>query len=156
MKFILKLLKGRRAVLGAAFLLMVVGIFDLRNLAVEPVPDISPRQVLVSVSAPGLPTQEVERLVTFPVETVLSGVVGLENIRSVSRTGVSVLYLQFEDGSDIYRDREQVAQRLAEARASVHIDSVSISMGPMTTGMGKSCTCRYMVQTDPWQNSIVS
>ncbi|MFT8722479.1 MAG: CusA/CzcA family heavy metal efflux RND transporter [Acetobacter malorum] len=137
MKFILKLLKGRRAVLGAAFLLMVVGIFDLRNLAVEPVPDISPRQVLVSVSAPGLPTQEVERLVTFPVETVLSGVVGLENIRSVSRTGVSVLYLQFEDGSDIYRDREQVAQRLAEARASVHIDSVSISMGPMTTGMGE-------------------
>ncbi|GBQ96169.1 cobalt/zinc/cadmium resistance heavy metal efflux pump protein CzcA [Acetobacter nitrogenifigens DSM 23921 = NBRC 105050] len=137
MKFVLGLLSRRRAVLGAAVLLMIVGVFDLRSLAVEPVPDISPRQVLVSVSAPGLPTQEVERLVTLPVETVLSGVVGLDTMRSVSRTGVSVLYLQFGDNTNIYRDRELVSQRLAEARDAVPIHHVSISMGPMTTGMGE-------------------
>ncbi|CAI9121995.1 efflux RND transporter permease subunit [Brytella acorum] len=137
MNFVLKLLAGRKALLGAVILIMIAGIFDLRSLPVEPVPDISPRQVLVSVSAPGLPTQEIERLVTVPVETVLSSVVGLGSMRSVSRTGVSVLYLQFDDGTDIYRARELVSQRLTEARNAIPVEHASLSMGPMTTGMGE-------------------
>ncbi|MDG6094976.1 CusA/CzcA family heavy metal efflux RND transporter [Acetobacter sp. AN02] len=137
MKFVLSLLSGYKAILGAVVLLMIAGIFDLRGLAVEPVPDISPRQVLVSVSAPGLPTQEIEKLVTFPVETVLSGVVGLESMRSVSRTGVSVIYLQFGDSTDIYRARELVSQLLTAARDAIPVRNASLSMGPMTTGMGE-------------------
>ncbi|GBQ14900.1 efflux RND transporter permease subunit [Swaminathania salitolerans] len=137
MQFMLKLLKGRAAILGAVVLLMIAGIADLRTLSVEPVPDISPRQVLVSVQAPGLPTEEVERLVTFPIETVMSGLVGVTSMRSVSRTGVAVLYLQFDDGTDIYRARELVAQRLDTARAAVTVRGLSISMGPMATGMGE-------------------
>ncbi|WP_122049631.1 efflux RND transporter permease subunit [Asaia bogorensis] len=137
MRFMLALLKGRAAILGAVVLLMIAGIADLRSLSVEPVPDISPRQVLISVRAPGLPTEEVERLVTFPIETVMSGIVGVDSMRSVSRTGVSVLYLQFNDGTDIYRARELVAQRLDQARAAVSVRNLAITMGPMATGMGE-------------------
>ncbi|MDR6181967.1 efflux RND transporter permease subunit [Asaia bogorensis] len=137
MKFMLALLKGRAAILGAVVLLMIAGIADLRSLSVEPVPDISPRQVLISVRAPGLPTEEVERLVTFPIETVMSGIVGVDSMRSVSRTGVSVVYLQFNDGTDIYRARELVAQRLDQARAAVSVRNLAITMGPMATGMGE-------------------
>jgi heavy metal efflux system protein len=132
-----RLLAARGIILGAVVLLMIAGIADLRSLAVEPVPDISPRQVLVSIQAPGLPTQEVERLVTFPIENVMSGVVGVAGMRSVSRTGVAVIYLQFADGTDIYRDREMVAQRLDQARDAVSIHGLSIGMGPMATGMGE-------------------
>lgn len=137
MRFMLALLRGRVAILGAVVLFMIAGIADLRSLSVEPVPDISPRQVLVSVRAPGLPTEEVERLVTFPIETVMSGVVGVNSMRSVSRTGVSVLYLQFDDGTDIYRARQLVAERLSQARAAVSVRGLSITMGPMATGMGE-------------------
>ena len=78
MNFFLHVVRGRKGILGCILLLMVAGLFDLRSLPVEPVPDISPRQVLVTIQAPGLPTEEVEKLVTFPIETVLSGVVGLK------------------------------------------------------------------------------
>ncbi|GBQ70776.1 cobalt/zinc/cadmium resistance heavy metal efflux pump protein CzcA [Ameyamaea chiangmaiensis NBRC 103196] len=137
MTLVLKLLQARGALLGAAVLMMIAGIVDLRSLPVEPVPDISPRQVLVSVQAPGLPAQEVERLVTFPIESVMSGVIGLTTMRSVSRTGVAVLYLQFNDGTDIYRDRELVAQRMDQARMAVPVHGLSVSMGPLATGMGE-------------------
>jgi len=137
MRFMLALLKGRAAILGAVVLLMIAGIADLKSLSVEPVPDISPRQVLVSVRAPGLPTEEVERLVTFPIETVMSGLVGMTSMRSVSRTGVSVLYLQFDDGTDIYRARQLVAERLPQARSAVSVKGLAITMGPMATGMGE-------------------
>lgn len=137
MGLVLKLIKARAAILGAIILLMIAGIFDLRSLPVEPVPDISPTQVLVSVRAPGLPTQEVERLVTMPIENVMTSVVGLKTMRSVSRTGVAVLYLQFNDGTDIYRDRDLVAQQLQAARNAVAVKGLQISMGPMATGMGE-------------------
>ena len=137
MNFFLHVVKGRKGILGCILLLMVAGLFDLRSLPVEPVPDISPRQVLVSIQAPGLPTEEVEKLVTFPIETVLSGVVGLKNLRSVSRTGVSVLYLQFDDNTSIYRDRDLVSQFLDQAKNTISVHGLSISMGPMATGMGE-------------------
>ena len=122
---------------GLVCLLMLAGIVDIRSLPVEPVPDISPRQVLVTVQAPGLPAEEVEKLVTSPIEKVMSGVIGLSGLRSVSRTGVAVLYLQFEDSTDIYRARDLVVQRLPQARDSVAIAGTSIDIGPMATGMGE-------------------
>lgn len=118
-------------------LLAVAGIADLFNLPVEPVPDISPHQVLVTVQASGLPTQEVEKLVTSPIEKVMSGVMGLRGMRSVSRTGVAVLYLQFYDNTDILTDREMVIQRLPQARASVAVSGLNIDVGPLATGMGE-------------------
>ena len=118
-------------------LLMLAGIADLRKLPVSPVPDISPRQVLVTIQAPGLPTEDVEKFVTSPIEKVMSGVIGLRKLRSISRTGIAVLYLQFDDSTDIYHDRELVSERLPEARESVAVKGISVTMGPMTTGMGE-------------------
>ncbi|NHN88769.1 efflux RND transporter permease subunit [Acetobacter conturbans] len=137
MKLLRWLIENRILLFCIVGLLMLAGLADLASLPVEPVPDISPRQVLVSVQAPGLPTEEVEKLVTSPVEKAMSGVVGLSGMRSVSRTGVAVLYLQFDDDTDIYRDRELVSQRLPQARDSVSVHGLSIDMGPMATGMGE-------------------
>lgn len=137
MKLLHWLIEKRLFLFCIVTLLMLAGLADIRSLPVEPVPDISPRQVLVSVQAPDLPTEEVEKLVTSPVEKALSGVVGLTSMRSVSRTGVAVLYLQFDDSTDIYRARELVSQRLPEARDSVSVHGLSIDMGPMSTGMGE-------------------
>jgi len=137
MKLIDLLLRSRSVVIGTVALLMIVGLADLRTLPVEPVPDISPRQVLLSVLAPGLPTEEVEKLVTFPVETAMAGIPGMNAMRSVSRTGVSVVYLQFDEGSDIYRDRTLVSERMEAARSKIFVRGLSFSMGPMATGMGE-------------------
>ncbi|MBB2201561.1 efflux RND transporter permease subunit [Gluconacetobacter tumulisoli] len=137
MKLIHALLRSRSIVLGLMALLTLVGIADLRTLPVEPVPDISPTQVMLSVLAPGLPTQEVEKLVTFPVEVAMAGIPGMTGMRSVSRTGVAVVYLQFASGSDIYLDRTLVSQRMAEARSHIFVNGLSFTMGPMATGMGE-------------------
>ncbi|GBR07114.1 cation transporter [Gluconacetobacter liquefaciens] len=137
MKAIYALLRGRGIVLGLVALFMLACVADLRTLPVEPVPDISPTQVMLSVLAPGLPSEEVERLVTFPVETAMAGVPGMTGMRSVSRTGVAVIYLQFADGSDIYLDRTLVSQRMSEARSHISVRDLSFTMGPLATGMGE-------------------
>lgn len=137
MNFFLRVVRARKGILGCILLLMIAGLLDLRTLPVEPVPDISPRQVLVTIQAPGLPTEEVEKLVTFPLETALSGVIGLKNMRSVSRTGISVLYLQFDDNTSIYRDRDLVSQSLDQAKSTIAVHGLSINLGPMATGMGE-------------------
>ncbi|GBQ09365.1 efflux RND transporter permease subunit [Swaminathania salitolerans] len=128
--------KNRLAVLGLALLCVLAGLLAVPGLPVEPVPDISPRQVLVSVTAPGLATEEVEKEITFPIESSLTGLPGLIDLRSVSRNGVSVVYLQFEDGSDIDLDRSRVSERLQRARAAI-VPPVTVTMGPLATGMGE-------------------
>ena len=99
---LLNLLQANRfVVLGGAVALMLAGMVAVMGLPVEAVPDISPRQVLVSVVAPGLATAEVERLITFPVEASMAGIPGMNDLRSVSRSGVSVVYVQFDDETDM-------------------------------------------------------
>ncbi|AQS89254.1 cobalt transporter [Neoasaia chiangmaiensis] len=112
-------------------------LFLISGLPVEPVPDISPKQVFVSVTAPGLATEEVEKQLSFPLETAMTGIPGIVDLRSVSRTGVSVVYIQFDDSTDILLDRERVAQRLTQARDAIAIPNLSIAMGPLATGMGE-------------------
>lgn len=129
--------KQRFFVFGLIFALLITGLACVEGLPVEPVPDISPRQVMVTVTAPGLATEEVEKLITFPVETSLTALPGLIDLRSVSRTGVSAVYLQFDDATDIDLDRARVAERLPAARESVAVPGVSVQMGPRTTGMGE-------------------
>ena len=76
-------------------LLVAMGLYDLRRLPIDAQPDISPRQVLVITQAPGLGPLEVERFITFPVELALQGLPRMENLRSVSRYGLSVVYVRF-------------------------------------------------------------
>ncbi|GLQ67050.1 MULTISPECIES: efflux RND transporter permease subunit [Gluconobacter] len=135
---ILSLIQRQRfLIFGLIFALLITGLACVEKLPVEPVPDISPRQVMVTVTAPGLATEEVEKLITFPVETALTAMPGLQDLRSVSRTGVCVVYLQFDDATDIDLDRTRVAERLQAARENVAVPNVSVQMGPRTTGMGE-------------------
>ncbi len=128
---------NRFVLLGLLVALMIGGVMTVPGLPVEPVPDISPKQVMVSVTAPGLATEEVEKLITFPVEASLTGIPGVTDLRSVSRTGVSAVYLQFDDATDIDLDRTRVSERLQAARDSITLPGVSVAMGPLATGMGE-------------------
>ncbi|QHC36730.1 efflux RND transporter permease subunit [Komagataeibacter xylinus] len=136
-RFLEALLRARMVVLGVLGLVLAAGGLAVMDLPVEAVPDISPRQVLVSVVAPGLATEEVEKLITFPVEASLTGIPGVTDLRSVSRGGVSVVYVQFDDETDINLDRTRVNERLQQARGAISVPGVSLGMGPLTTGMGE-------------------
>ncbi|WP_215766173.1 efflux RND transporter permease subunit [Gluconobacter cerinus] len=129
---------------GLVAAMLVGGLLTIPGLPVEPVPDISPRQVMVSVTAPGLATEEVEKLITFPLETNLTGIPGVTDLRSVSRTGVSAVYLQFSDATDIDLDRTRVSQRLQQARDTISVPGISITMGPLATGMGEIMQIQIM------------
>ena len=125
------------AVLGVLILMAIGGLLSMLGLPVEAVPDISPRQVLVSVVAPGLATEEVERLITFPIETSMAGIPGMTDLRSVSRSGVSVVYVQFADDTDINLDRQRVGERIQQAQSLITVPGVNITMGPLSTGLGE-------------------
>ncbi|CAI9121721.1 efflux RND transporter permease subunit [Brytella acorum] len=131
-------LQTRRKTLAAFVMALLVGaMFLLLGLAVEPVPDISPRLVLVSATLPGLATEEVEKQISFPLESAMVGLPGIVDLRSVSRTGVSVVYIQFSDDTDIILDRQYVSQRLQTARDMIELPGLSLRMGPFATGMGE-------------------
>ena len=138
MRRFLSALQARRwLVLGVLGLIFIAGCVAVRGLPVEAVPDISPRQVLVSVVAPGLATEEVERLITFPIEASMAGIPEMTDLRSVSRSGVSVVYLQFADDTDINLDRARVQERLQQARDAISVPGISVNIGPLATGLGE-------------------
>ncbi|WP_035440259.1 efflux RND transporter permease subunit, partial [Asaia sp. SF2.1] len=128
--------RSKLAVLALCAMLVLAGLMVVPGLPVEPVPDISPQQVLVSVTSPGLATEEVEKQITFPLEASLTGLPDLIDLRSVSRTGLSVVYLQFSDTSNLDLDRTRVNERLQKAREAIAVP-VSVAMGPLATGMGE-------------------
>ena len=118
-------------VIGAA------GINSMLRLPIDAVPDVTPNQVLVLTPAPGLPPVEVERFITFPVETAMSGLPGIEQIRSVSRFGLSAVYIYFKEDMDIYFARRLVLERLPDAREAIPEGFGTPSMGPISTGLGE-------------------
>lgn len=130
-------LKYRFLVIVFALLVIAVGIYDLRRLPIDAVPDITPNQVLILTRAPGLGPVEVERFITFPVETSMSGLPGITDIRSVSRFGLSVVYVSFEEDMDIYFARRLVMERLPQAREMIPPGFGTPEMGPISTGLGE-------------------
>jgi cobalt-zinc-cadmium resistance protein CzcA len=130
-------LKYRFLVIVFALLTTGVGIYDLRRLPIDAVPDITPNQVLILTRAPGLGPVEVERFITFPVETSMSGLPGITDIRSVSRFGLSVVYVFFEENMDIYFARRLVMERLPQAREMIPPGFGTPEMGPISTGLGE-------------------
>src|SRR5690606_11217378 len=99
-------------------------------------PDITNVQVQVNTTMPGYSPLESEQRVTFPIETALAGLPGLDYTRSISRYGLSQVTVVFEDGTDIFFARQQVAQRLQEVRSQLPA-GLEPSMGPIATGMGE-------------------
>lgn len=120
------------AVVGVA----ILGIHNYDRLAVDAVADISNVQVVVNTSAPGSSPLETEQRITYPIETVMAGLPGLEQTRSLSRYGLSQVTVIFKDGTDIHFARQLVNQRLQEARERLPT-GVTPTMGPLSTGLGE-------------------
>ena len=127
---------NRLLVLVLGTLVMVAGWFAYRRLPVDAFPDVSPNLVQVFTVTEGLAPEEVEKFVTFPIEVSMNGLPGIENIRSVSNFGLSVVNVYFEDGLDIYFCRQLVGERLQEAHDQIPEGFGEPEMGPIATGMG--------------------
>lgn len=130
-------LNNRFLVLALSVVLIVAGGTHLLELPIDAVPDVTNVQVQVLTKAPALAPLEVERLITFPVEAAMSGLPRLESVRSVSKFGLSAVTVVFEEGSDIYRARQLVGERLAEAREAIPSGYGTPEMGPIATGLGE-------------------
>ncbi|BEP60909.1 CusA/CzcA family heavy metal efflux RND transporter [Variovorax sp. V213] len=120
------------AVLGMAAL----GIFSYQKLPIDAVPDITNVQVQVNTAAPGHSPLEAEQRVTYPIETVMAGLPGLQQTRSLSRYGLSQVTVIFEDGTDIYFARQLVNERIQSVRESMP-NGISPVIGPISTGLGE-------------------
>ncbi|MGY3109311.1 Cu/Ag efflux pump CusA [Bradyrhizobium sp. LM6.9] len=112
------------------------GAWSLTKLPIDAVPDVTNVQVQVNALAPALSPIEIEKQVTFPIETALAGTPGLELTRSFSRNGFAQVTAVFTDRTDIYFARQQVAERLTEAKASLP-PGVDVRTGPISTGLGE-------------------
>ncbi|MEP6789532.1 MAG: efflux RND transporter permease subunit, partial [Acidobacteriota bacterium] len=126
--------RERLVVTVASIIIVAGGIFALTKLNVDAFPDVTPVQVEIDTDAQGLAPQEVEQLVTFPIENVMNGIPGVTRVESISKFGLSVVTVYFRDDVDIYFARQQVFERLSNADVP---SGIQPTMGPITTGTGQ-------------------
>jgi cobalt-zinc-cadmium resistance protein CzcA len=113
-----------------------LGVYNYQQLPIDAVPDITNVQVQINTAAPGYSPLESEQRITFPIETVMAGLPGLEQTRSLSRYGLSQVTVIFKEGTDIYFARQLVNERIGQARAQLPA-GVAPEMGPISTGLGE-------------------
>jgi cobalt-zinc-cadmium resistance protein CzcA len=129
---------ANRAFVIAAFVLMALGgLFAATRIPVDAVPDLVNIQVQVVTEAGTLPPLEVERTITYPVELAMSGLPDVEEIRSVSRLGISLVTVVFTEGTDILRARQLVQERLPQARAAIPVPEADPQLGTLSTALGE-------------------
>ena len=129
--------ENRLIVLLLVAIMAAAGAYSLINLPIDAVPDVTNVQVQVLTAAPSLAPLEIERQVTFPVETAMSGLPDVEEIRSVSKFGLSAVTIVFDDSVNTYFARQLVLERLAQAREQIPESIGSPEMGPISTGLGE-------------------
>ena len=139
-------IRHRWVMLAATLLLAGLGVVSLLRLPIDAVPDITDVQVQINTEAPGYSPLEVEQRITYPIETALAGLADVAYTRSLSRYGLSQLTIGFEDGTDIYWARQQIAERLQGASSQLPA-GVEASMGPIATGLGE--IFMYTVEAAP-------
>lgn len=129
-------LGSRLLLVALAVLVSLAGYGSYRQLPIDAFPDVSPNLVQIFTVTEGLSPEDVEKYVTYPVETAMNGLPGLERVRSVSNFGLSVVNVYFDDGIDLYFARQIVNERLQEAREQIPEGFGDPEMGPISTGMG--------------------
>ena len=117
-------------------MIALAGVYSFQNLPIDAVPDITNIQVQVNTPVENLPPEEIERAVTIPVEMTLNGIPGVEQVRSITRYGLSQVTIVFKDGTDIFRARQLVTERLASMGESLP-EGVDPILSPITTGLGE-------------------
>ncbi|CAG9183856.1 efflux RND transporter permease subunit [Cupriavidus respiraculi] len=129
-------IEQRWLILLTVFGMALLGAYNYTRLPIDAVPDITNVQVQINTAAPGYSPLEAEQRITYPIETVMAGLPGLEQTRSLSRYGLSQVTVIFKDGTDIYFARQLVNQRIQEARERLPA-GISPAMGPISTGLGE-------------------
>lgn len=142
-------LRNRALVLIAVLGVVVVGGWSLQYLDIDAFPDTTPVMVQINTNAPSLAPEEVERQITFPIEQVISGLPRLEQLRSISKFGLSQVVVVFEDGTDIYFARQLINERLGTVELPEGIERPE--MGPVSTGLGE--VFHYLVK---WEGVNIS
>lgn len=127
--------------------LVIWGGFGLTRLPIDAVPDITNNQVQIITVAPSQSAQDIERLVTFPVEQAMANIPGLTEIRSFSRFGLSVVTIVFDDHTNVYWARQQVGERLSVAQAQIPAGVGTPELAPVTTGLGE--IYQYILRVKP-------
>ena len=130
-------LHNRPVVLFFSVLLMIVGIWTACKMEVDVFPDLNAPTVVVMTEAQGMASEEVERLVTFPIETAVNGATDVRRVRSSSTTGFSVVWVEFDWGTDIYRDRQIVSEKLATIGDALPQGVGQPTLGPQSSILGE-------------------
>lgn len=135
---IIELSIKNKLIIGLMTLALVVyGIIELRKLPIDAVPDITDNQVQIITTSPSLGAPDVERFITFPIEQVCRNIVGVKQIRSFSRFGLSVITIVFNEETNVYLARQQVAERLQQVSQDIPKEIGVPAMAPITTGLGE-------------------
>ncbi len=130
-------LHNRPVILFFSVLLMIVGMWTASKMEVDVFPDLNAPTVVVMTEAQGMASEEVERLVTFPIETAVNGATDVRRVRSSSTTGFSVVWVEFEWGTDIYRDRQIVSEKLATIGDALPSGVGQPTLGPQSSILGE-------------------
>ena len=133
-------LHNRVVVLVAALLLLLGGFYTAKNMEIDVFPDLNAPTVVVMTEANGMASEEVERLVTFPIEAAVNGATDVRRVRSSSTTGFSVIWVEFEWGTDIYRARQVVTEKLAALGNDLPANVGKPTLGPQSSIMGEVMT----------------
>lgn len=127
---------NRLLILFMTGILVVAGIYGFQSLPIDAVPDITNNQVQINTTVDGLAPEEIERTVTFPVESSMRGIAGVQQVRSITRFGLSQVTVIFKDSTDIYRARQLVNERLQRVMGDLP-NGANPAMGPISTGLGE-------------------